>query len=91
MDNPIECQITFAVSTDRPFILEEIERYTEEYGSFDDFFEPHDREWLISDVAALFTDESVYLEFIESGQAEIIDSEEYLTFCVERALEGRLY
>ena len=91
MDNPIECQITFAVSTDRPFILEEIERYTEEYGSFDDFFEPHDREWLISDVATLFTDESVYLEFIESGQAEIIDSEEYLTFCVERALEGRLY
>ena len=91
MDNPIECQITFTVSTDRPFILEEIERYTEEYGSFDDFFEPHDREWLISDVAALFTDESVYLEFIESGQAEIIDSEEYLTFCVERALEGRLY
>lgn len=91
MDNPIECQITFTVSTDRPFILEEIERYTEEYGSFDDFFEPHDREWLISDVAALFTDESVYLEFIESGHAEIIDSEEYLTFCVERALEGRLY
>ena len=91
MDNPIECQITFTVSTDRPFILEEIERYTEEYGSFDDFFEPHDREWLISDVATLFTDESVYLEFIEDGPAEIIDSEEYLTFCVERALEGRLY
>jgi hypothetical protein len=91
MDNPIECQITFTVSTDRPFILEEIERYTEEYGSFDDFFEPHDREWLISDVAALFTDESVYLEFIEDGPTEIIDSEEYLTFCVERVLEGRLY
>ena len=91
MDNPIECQITFTVSTDRPFILEEIERYTEEYGSFDDFFEPRDREWLISDVATLFTDESVYLEFIEDGPTEIIDSEEYLTFCVERVLEGRLY
>ena len=91
MDNPIECQVTFAVSTDRPFIWEEIERQTEAHGSVDDFFEPHDREWLISDVAALFTDESVYLEFIEDGPTEIIDSEEYLTFCVERVLEGRLY
>ncbi len=91
MSNPIECQITFGVSTDRPFIWEEIERQTEFQGPLEDFFDPTDREWLVAEVVSLFIDQSVYLEFIEDGPTEIINSDEYLTFCVERVLEGRLF
>lgn len=91
MSKAISCEITFAVNTTPAFIWEEIERQTEERAVLTIVRRSRDREWLINDVTALFTDESVYLRFIESDPVEVIDSDEYLTFCVEQALEDRLY
>jgi hypothetical protein len=88
MSNPIECQITFAVSTERPFIWEAIQNHIDYYVTMNEEQRQElDRikEWVINAVIHTFTSESNYHSFIEDGN-DPMDDESYLAYCCEEVV-----
>ncbi len=88
MSNQIECEITFAVSTDTSSIWEAIQKHIDYCIVMDEEQEQElnrTREWVVNAVASEFMDQSNYQSFIEDGN-DPTDDESYLAYCCEEVV-----